>query len=214
MKNNQGFSIIYILIVALFSIAIAYGIYYYFSQNNPKEDSTTTNLTTESACAKPEEFSNSIPKKLAPLSSVEIKKYENEGGLNAFDVLLFNINPEDRLLNLTPLNEPGTITIINTQIGYLAAYKIVIAECIDKLQQHLFEDGHRINSLEVNGLKFYHIDGWGHPTSPNKYYYLEIPQEYRKNPNDKYIKITTWYGEDDFEKVLRTMKLKPNPMAQ
>lgn len=214
MKNNQGILIIYILIIVLFSTATAYGIYYYFSQNKPKEGSTSTNLTTESACAKPEEFSKSMPKKLAPLSREELKKYENKGGLNAFDILLFNVNPEDRLLGLFPLNEPGTITIINTHIGYLVAYKIVIAECIDKLQQHLFEDGHRINSLEVNGLKFYTIDGWGHPTSPNKFYYLEIPQEYRKNPNDKYIKITTWYGVEDFENVLRTMKLKPKSLAQ
>jgi len=211
MKNNHGFSIINILIVVLFSAGIGYGVFYYFSQNSTKKELTAIKSTAKSECAKPEEFSTSMPKKLPPLTSEELKKYENISELNAFnayDILLFNENPGDKLLQLS--FKPEEITFINTDLGYVQAYTIGITECIDKLQPHIFENGGRIESLDVNGLKFYYIDGWGHSSNP------EIPADYRENPNEKYIVITRWgyVNDNNFENVLRTIKFKPKLMDQ
>ena len=235
IKNNKGFSILFISLIVLIVLIISGGTYYYLQnkEKNKKESSvpvgdsvsTSPSMNDNSMesditqnCATPEMFESGRSKVLEAFSPEELKNLSPNFRIGN---LTFNSNKGDlthllmdgRVLNLL---RPG---VSGDQVGTITyAYEIKGVDCVTAVEKHQIDSvGGKIKTIYVNksGLTIYEKPGCCTGYNPEVHFFVEVPSELRDsitNSSFKYYEITpfsvnrNFYEPKDLENVFRSLR--------
>ena len=239
MKNNKGISNLILIISVLLLILISLGsTYLYFYKQKPSQieiknnsksiqDETQSNKeveknisptkeTSNSECATPDMFSKELAKVLKPYTKKEL---ENISEFKYLDTLSFYlVNEGDRYFSgaLAAYPDPEDLVIANKLVygeggsGQIAGYIFRKTNCVGTLDSINKQENNKITTLiNNNNIKIYVKPGCCLDPGPS--YFIEVPEEFQKRINSKFIVVFSigMFDTDNIEKVLRTVKFLP-----
>ena len=223
MLNNKGFS----NIILIFSILILLGVLgsiFYFSKPVTikssglisKESSNNTEKSENSiTCATQEMFSDKPPVNLEPITGDELNNFYliQSNYLNILNFYTFkdegalivpgtNVNSDDKLYISGKLvtGEPGSkiaSTYVFQKANCIAPVTLLNGEIIEKITKL---------TVSKNNINIYKVPGCCTADSPDYTYFLELPAEYEKKINSKYIAISPYFYYENIEEIFRTFK--------
>ena len=211
MQNNKGLSNIILIFSILILLGVLGSIFYFLKPVTIKSNSTEKSENSIS-CATPEMFSDKPPVNLEPINTEELQIF-NSFQSDYLEILNF-YTFKDEMFLLSPAINTDAVIYISGYSGFgegggkLAyTYTFQKTNCIAPvtlLNGEIFE---KITKLTVskNNINIYKRPGCCTGHVPEYTYFLELPAEYEKKINSKYIEITPYYYPiENLEKIIRT----------
>jgi len=173
----------------------------------------------ELECATKEMFSNETAKLLEPLTT---KESENMTDFSSdyLGFLSFKGNKGDKILTYlsgVSIGNYGEMFVVNKLVDEgsrywrTSSYNFLPVKCISAIPPHMAELNNKIKLIKIknNPIIIYEKPGCCTGYNADVHYYIELPSQFQEKTKNKYIEITPWfYDLDEFEKVIRSLKLE------